>query len=233
MRRELRYDNYQIAPDDPNLIQWSASVDCFLWAVIIELSLYLTCFLVLTVMKGELADLILSLSGTTPLRLSIGTSTLAGLHCPNGRSFNAATFEALNFAPGVTYLWHEVDNGMALYENQLDSGSVLFITREGAAYNVRRPDGSCVKFYISIEGPYTDRAGIGRRSVLMNKDKMEVKFLVNDDTCFTDYTVAIYNNTPRWGWWYSDPKDLTDADIQRIEIAHQQFKDSNCPTESF
>ena len=75
--------------------------------------------------------------------------TALALECGVRKDFSAATFDAVNFAPGVSY--HDVTNGIILNENLLDDGAMFFVKAAGIFY-IKTPDGSCIKF----EAPLLD-----------------------------------------------------------------------------
>ncbi|KAK3788433.1 hypothetical protein RRG08_067316 [Elysia crispata] len=162
-------------------------------------------------------------------------NTLA-IKCPNGRDFSAVTFDAVNFVPGVSY--HDIANGIALYENQLDSGVQLMVVGTAHAY-VKSADGSCVKYVDATEDietseflSYTDRAGVARSGVLQTHRELAVRFLVNDESCFTEFTHATYAGKLKWAYFFNDQKDLTAAEKKHIEDVHKEFQAADCPTQS-
>ncbi|KAK3757499.1 hypothetical protein RRG08_050382 [Elysia crispata] len=162
-------------------------------------------------------------------------NTLA-IKCPNGRDFSAVTFDAVNFVPGVSY--HDIANGLALYENQLDSGVQLMVVGTAHAY-VKSADGSCVKYVDAPENietseflSYTDRAGVARSGVLQTHRELAVSFLVNDESCFTEFTHATYAGKLKWAYFFNDQKDLTAAEKQHIEDVYEEFQAADCPTQS-
>ena len=69
--------------------------------------------------------------------------TALALECGVRKDFSAATFDAVNFVPGVSY--HDVANGVILYENLLDDGA-LFFEKDAGLFYVKGPDGSCAKY---------------------------------------------------------------------------------------
>ena len=73
--------------------------------------------------------------------VSLGTAL--ALECESRKDFSAATLDALNFVPGVSY--YDFVNGIYLFENQQDASSTVFVRAPGTSY-VRNRDGTCAKF---------------------------------------------------------------------------------------
>ncbi|KAK3787753.1 hypothetical protein RRG08_049699 [Elysia crispata] len=158
--------------------------------------------------------------------------TALALKCGTRKDFSAASFDAINFTPGRSY--HDVANGIILYENQLDAQTSLFLQAEGIFY-VRNADGSCLKqmselgdFEISEFLHYTDRAGIARTGVADTSDKLFVKLLVNEVTCFTEFSRTTFSSGGVWSYIHTDHNDLTSTDSAYMQEVRSQFEQDNC-----
>ncbi|RUS83804.1 hypothetical protein EGW08_008462 [Elysia chlorotica] len=155
------------------------------------------------------------------------------LDCGERKSFSAATFDAVNFAPGVSY--HDVPNGIILYENLLDDLKTLWV-RDADLFYVQGADGSCAKSdtpigkieSVELLSSYVDRAGVSRTGLADVSERLVMRFLVNDATCFTEFTLNTNTNGFTWSFVHSDHKELTDADKAYVQAALQKFEEAEC-----
>ncbi|KAK3787756.1 hypothetical protein RRG08_049702 [Elysia crispata] len=158
--------------------------------------------------------------------------TALALECGVRKDFSAATFDAVNFAPGVSY--HDVTNGIILNENLLDDGAMFFVKAAGIFY-IKTPDGSCIKF----EAPlldlkteeflhYVDRAGVPHAGIAEVTEILDMRLLVNEDTCFTEFTLTKDIDGSTWSFIHTDHKDLTAEDREYLQATQKEFEALGC-----
>ncbi|KAK3744114.1 hypothetical protein RRG08_064372, partial [Elysia crispata] len=140
------------------------------------------------------------------------TSAVLALPCEIEGNFSAVTFDTMNLAPSLSY--HDVINGVALYENQLDKGVQLYSRLTGVSYR-RSPDGACVKFetpFLKEKNKrteyvrYSDVTGVHQAYLSEMGEHLDFRFLYNETTCFTEFIQTSYNEKIIWAYFFLEQK---------------------------
>ncbi|KAK3787751.1 hypothetical protein RRG08_049697, partial [Elysia crispata] len=75
---------------------------------------------------------------------------------------------------------------------------------------------------------YKDRAGVSRTGLEEANEELSIKYLVNEASCYAEFTSLSNIYGAKWAYILSDHKDLTAEDAEHIQATLKQFEEDDC-----